>query len=339
MEGVGDRAFRRAISVIGGFDEACTAFISVPKDAHVKSLAKVYEPDLTAPIPQTAQIMGYDPVLCAAMAQELEARGAPRIDLNCGCPSNTVTGRGAGSSLLQDPDHLHRVASSIVSAVKVPVSVKIRSGYADTSLFEDIIGAVEASGADRLTLHPRTKVEGYGPPARWDLIRRAKELLTIPVVGSGDVREPMHAYQMVEETGCDGVMIGRGAIANPFIFQEIRGPYQPSIGLFKKYLSIFFEGLRKMRPRTQINKLKQLIRFMGYLEPLRSQIQDPEAFFTLIQKGLLTRMTLSGDCNENKSFDYSRPVERGQDRPSPGKAIRYQQERPQPQAEAERPCA
>src|SRR5271157_275377 len=100
MEGVGDRPFRKAMASVGGFDEAVIAFLRVPKNAHVKSLALRYESSEIAPIPLAAQIMGSDPELMAAMAQELAQRGALRIDINCGCPSNTVTRRGAGSHLL-----------------------------------------------------------------------------------------------------------------------------------------------------------------------------------------------------------------------------------------------
>src|SRR3990167_9061140 len=107
MEGVGDLSFRKAIASIGGFDEAVRDFLRVPANAHVKSLSKVYFASELAPIPLAAQIMGSDPDLMAAMAQELVLRGAPRIDVNCGCPSHTVTGRGAGSSLLKDPKLLH----------------------------------------------------------------------------------------------------------------------------------------------------------------------------------------------------------------------------------------
>src|SRR5574338_1081819 len=123
MEGVGDRSFRKAMASIGGFDEAVRDFLRVPKNAHVPSLAKEYIADELAPIPLAAQIMGSDLDLMAEMAQEIERRGAPRIDVNCGCPSNTVTGRGAGSSLLREPNFLHQVAKAVVEAVSIPVSL------------------------------------------------------------------------------------------------------------------------------------------------------------------------------------------------------------------------
>ena len=111
--------------------------------------------------------MGSDPELMAAMAQEIENRGAPRIDFNCGCPSNTVTGRGAGSSLLKEPNFLYQNAKALVEAVSIPVTLKMRSGYEDISLFKENLFAAQESGVRYITLHPRTKVDGYGPPARW----------------------------------------------------------------------------------------------------------------------------------------------------------------------------
>ena len=175
MEGVGDRCFRKAMASIGGFDEAVTDFMRVSINAHVKSLAKQYECQETVPIPLAAQLMGSDPELMAAMAQEVVARGAPRVDLNCGCPSNTVTGRGAGSSLLKSPDLLNQVAKTMVESVSVPVTIKMRSGYEDISLFRENLLAAQESGVSFITLHPRTKVDGYGPPASGSSLRVPKK--------------------------------------------------------------------------------------------------------------------------------------------------------------------
>jgi tRNA-dihydrouridine synthase C len=268
MEGVGDRSFRRAMAAIGGFDEACTEFMRVPMNAHVISLAKRYFADETHPIPQAAQLMGSDPDLMADMAREVAKRGAPRIDLNCGCPSNTVTGRGAGSSLLKEPDHLYRVAKAMVDAVEVPVTAKLRSGFDDTSLFKENLLAAQASGIKFLTLHPRTKVDGYGPPARWDLIAEAKQLLNIPVVGNGDILTVQDAVNMLNQTKCDALMIGRGSVSNPFIFHEIKAyfagiSYQPDWENLKLFLNTFIDDIPlEMTMRGKLNKVKQLFGFL-----------------------------------------------------------------------------
>lgn len=268
MEGVGDRAFRRAMAAVGGFDESCTEFMRVPTNAHVVSLAKRYVANETYPIPQAAQLMGSDPQLMADMAREVVKRGAPRVDLNCGCPSNTVTGKGAGSSLLKEPNHLYQVAKAMVEAVPVPVTAKLRSGFEDTSLFKENLLAAQASGIQYLTLHPRTKIDGYGPPARWDLIAEAKQLLKIPVVGNGDILNVQDALNMLKQTGCDALMIGRGSVINPFIFHEIKAyfcgtPFQPSWKDFILFVNTFIDDIpTEMTLRGQLNKIKQLFGFL-----------------------------------------------------------------------------
>ena len=282
MEGVGDRAFRRAMASIGGFDQACTEFQRVPSNAHVASLAKRYQADETFPIPQAVQLMGSDPSLMADMTREVAKRGAPRIDLNCGCPSNTVTGKGAGSSLLRNPEQLYAIAKAMVDAVDVPVTAKLRSGFEDTSLFKENLLAAQESGIRFLTLHPRTKVDGYGPPARWDLIAEAKQLLRIPVVGNGDILTVQHALAMLKQTKCDALMIGRGSVINPFIFHQIKAhfagkSYAPLWESLIKYIRIFIQHIpAEMALRGQMNKLKCIFGFLfrgsAWLEAKRQLI-------------------------------------------------------------------
>lgn len=273
MEGVGDPSFRQAMATIGGFDEAVTEFLRVPMNAHIPSLAKAYNPDELAPIPIAVQLMGSDPELMGLMAQEMEKKKAPRIDINCGCPSNTVTGKGAGSSLLKDPTFLYQVARSIVKAVSIPVTIKMRSGYQDISLFKENILAAQESGACYITLHPRTKVDGYGSAARWDLIREAKSLLKIPLVGNGDILTVKDALKMLETTGCDALMIGRGAVINPFIFQQIKThfskkPYQVKSEALSDYLKAFISRMPpEMTPKGKLGKIKQLMSFLFRANP------------------------------------------------------------------------
>lgn len=293
MEGVGDRCFRKAMASIGGFDEAVRDFLRVPRNAHIESLAREYEADEIAPIPLAAQLMGSELDLMAAMAREMEKKGAHRIDLNCGCPSNTVTGKGAGSSLLKEPDFLRDVAKSIVEAVSIPVTLKMRSGFEDTSLFKDNLLAAESSGVRYITLHPRTKVDGYGPPAKWDLIAEAKSLLKIPLVGNGDILTVDDALRMLKTTGCDGLMIGRGSIINPFLFQQIKAHFSgetfvPQWDDLIRYFEVYCAEIpAEVPPKIRINKLKQLMGFLfkgnaQLLEMrqsiLTSQYSEPEAF-------------------------------------------------------------
>lgn len=268
MEGVGDRCFRKAMASIGGFDEAVRDFLRVPANAHIKSLGSEYHSDELGSIPLAAQLMGSDPHLMAEMAKEMENRGAHRIDLNCGCPSNKVTGRGAGSSLLKEPDFLHEIAKAMVKAVSIPVTIKMRSGYEDTSLFKENLLAAQESGVRYITLHPRTKLDGYGPPARWDLIAEAKSILKIPLVGNGDILNVKDALEMLRITGCDALMIGRGSVINPFIFHQIRShfskqPYQPKWEDLVHYLEVYLADVEVLiSEKVKVNKLKQLMSFL-----------------------------------------------------------------------------
>lgn len=306
MEGVGDRCFRKAMASIGGFDLAVTDFLRVPSNAHVVSLARAYEATETTPIPLAAQLMGSDVSLMADMAVEIERRGAPRIDLNCGCPSNTVTGRGAGSSLLKDPNLLHEIAKGMVKAVSVPVTLKMRSGYEDTGLFRENLKAAEESGVRYITLHPRTKVDGYGPPAKWELIAEAKSTVKIPVVGNGDILKVQDALNMLKMTQCDALMVGRGSVINPFIFHQIRAHfagkvYKPHWNDLVKFFEVYLSEIpHESSEKGKISKLKQLMGFLfkgnDFLlskrqEMLTSQSPDLSTFLNyslpLLQKGFV----------------------------------------------------
>lgn len=299
MEGVGDRCFRKAMASVGGFDEAVTDFLRVPSNAHVKSLAFRYHTEEITPIPLAAQIMGSNPNLMAAMAWELEKRGAQRIDLNCGCPSNKVKRSGAGSKLLKDPNLLHENAKAIVKAVSIPVTVKMRSGYKDNSLFKENLFAAEESGISYLTLHPRTKVDGYRGVANWDLIAEAKLLLRIPVVGNGDILTVTDALKMLSYTQCDALMIGRGSLINPFIFHQIRSHfakknYRASSEDLCKYIHVYLQQIPSGMPRkTKIYKMKQL---MGFLFKGNSQ---------LLSKRQMMLTNTSTDLNSFLQFTLS----------------------------------
>lgn len=182
-------------------------------------------------VPLAAQIMGSDPAfLAAATAHLTGSLGCRRVDLNCGCPANTVTGRGAGSSLLQTPGHLGACVSAMAAAAQAhgaQVSVKLRAGYDDTSLLEANLCAAVDAGAQLITLHPRTRKQGYSGAADWSLIGRAVALLSpgTPVIGNGDVVTAAKARQLHLQTGCHGIMVGRGAAQDPLIFHRIRADF------------------------------------------------------------------------------------------------------------------
>lgn len=240
MEVLADKQFRAAIGAVGGMDEAVHEFIRI-SSAHLPAvrgcLRNRYDAGEMGDIPIAAQIMGGDPAAMALATSELATQfGAHRVDLNCGCPAKKVTGRGAGASLLKTPESMFEVVKAMVDAVEdvesCRVSLKMRSGYASTELFEDNVRAAVEAGVTMITLHPRTKVQGYSGEANWDFIRRAKVLCGdgVEFVGNGDVTCGDDAIRMLEYTGCDHVMVGRGAVKNPWIFWDIREALARHVG-------------------------------------------------------------------------------------------------------------
>jgi len=318
MEGLGCRAFRRALVFsCGGVDEACTAFIRVPgcrppkaeqlRRAAARLVRSAYDSQELGDVPLAAQLMGSDPLFLAEATAALCDLGARRVDLNCGCPANTVTGRGAGSSLLREPALLSDCLRAMVAAAAsrgASVSVKMRSGFADASGFEQRLAAVAAAGVSLVTLHPRTRQQGYSGHADWGRVAQAARLLPVPVVGSGDLTSAERALAAAAQSGCHGVMLGRGAAADPLLFARIRaaaGRGQPvppgeEAARVAAFLRRFWAELEEAPPagraaaargrgaaelaRFRLGKLKQLcahlLRHSEAMEPaLRRLLRSP----------------------------------------------------------------
>ena len=172
--------------------------------------------------PVTLQLFGSDPCIISEMAAYIEDRPFDILDINMGCPVPKVAGNGEGSALMKNPGLVEQIVSRTVRATKKPVTIKIRKGFdAEHVNAVEIARIAEASGAAAVAVHARTRDQYYAGRADWDIIRRVKEAVSIPVIGNGDVNSPESARQMLEETGCDGVMIGRAARGNPWIFRRI----------------------------------------------------------------------------------------------------------------------
>ncbi len=223
MEGHTDSAFRRLVKDIGGcglvYSEMTTAGALVKGNVLERTGLRVF---LSEERPLAFQVTGCDPAEVAEAARRFAALGPDMIDINMGCPSHNAAASGHGAALLKDLARARAVVRAVVAAVRpLPVTLKMRAGWDDDSLVMTDLGqAAEAEGVTMLALHPRTKKQGYAGTAPWERIATLKAAVTIPVVGVGDVTTPEAAVRMHRETGCDGVMIGRGALVNPWIFSQ-----------------------------------------------------------------------------------------------------------------------
>ena len=171
--------------------------------------------------PASLQLFGSDPRIIADMAKRIEERPFAIIDFNMGCPVPKVANNGEGSALMKNPKLAGEILAALVKAVKKPVTVKIRKGFDESGCNAvEIAKIAEGCGVAAVAVHGRTREQYYSGQADWDIIRQVKEAVRIPIIGNGDVDSPQAARRMLDETGCDGVMIGRAAQGNPWIFRE-----------------------------------------------------------------------------------------------------------------------
>jgi len=190
----------------------------VYKNCHTVEMLKIDDRER----PVTMQIFGSDPESMARAAQFVEQAGADIVDINMGCPTPKIVKNGSGAALMCQPDLAYRIMVSVVETANVPVTVKFRKGWNNNSINAvEMAKLAEKAGIAAVAVHGRTREQFYSGQADWDIIRQVKESVGIPVIGNGDIVTPYDAQRMLIETGCDGLMIGRGAQGNPWIFRQV----------------------------------------------------------------------------------------------------------------------
>lgn len=221
MAGVCDKPFR-VLCHEQGAGMTCMEMISAKAIYYKnKNTEEMMEIDPSEGI-VSLQLFGSDPVIMAEMAKKIEERPFSILDINMGCPVPKVVNNKEGSALMKDPVLVGKIISAVSSAISKPVTVKIRKGFDDNNVNAvEIARIAQESGAKAVGIHARTRQQYYSGQADWNIIKQVKEAVTIPVLGNGDVVDGKSAMAMIDETGCDGVMIGRAAEGNPWIFKEL----------------------------------------------------------------------------------------------------------------------
>lgn len=221
MAGVTDLPFRLLCKEQGA-GLICTEMVSAKaiyfKNKNTESLMEIDERER----PVSLQLFGSEPDLMAEIAKQIEPRNFDILDINMGCPVPKVVNNGEGSALMKNPKLVHEIVSKVSKAVQKPVTVKIRKGFTEDSVNAvEIAKILEDAGAAAVAVHGRTREQYYSGQADWEIIRKVKEAVSIPVIGNGDVDSPQKAEALVKETGCDGIMIGRAVQGNPWLFSRI----------------------------------------------------------------------------------------------------------------------
>ena len=241
--------------------------------------------------PVALQLFGSEPDIMADTAARLEEGPYDIFDINMGCPVPKIVNNGEGSALMKNPQLAAEIVSAMVKAVKKPVTVKFRKGFTDDSVNAvEFAKRLEQAGAAAVAVHGRTRQQYYSGKADWDIIRQVKEAVSIPVIGNGDIVSPESAKKMLEETGCDGLMIGRGVRGNPWLFKHIRdyletGSYESSPSVQEVKEMILRHGRLQLKYKGEYTGIREMRKHVAWYTAgyphsaaLRNEVNSVETF-------------------------------------------------------------
>ena len=308
MAGVADRAFRELCVGFGAgycVGEMASAKGLIMHDRKSAELLEVTD----AERPMAVQLFGSDPQIMAQAVEKALAYSPQAIDINMGCPTPKITGNGTGSALMKDPQLCGKIVESVTAAAgETPVTVKIRMGWDSRSINAvEVAKICEQAGAAAITVHARTREQMYAPPADWSIITAVRQAVSVPVIGNGDIFTAEDAMRMLEETGCEMVMIGRAALGNPWLFAQINSLYEHGVTLpsptllermtvMRRHIARLVEckgeyiGMREARKHSAwyMRGLRGAARLRGKCADL-VHIEDIDALIRLVLEENLTR--------------------------------------------------
>ncbi len=315
MEGVVDHLMRDMLTKLGGFDLCVTEFVRVvdiklPRRVFYRICPELQHGGLTpGGVPVRVQLLGQHPQALAENAQRAIELGSHGVDLNFGCPAKTVNKSKGGAVLLKETQTLFDIVSTVRQAVPQPnkVTAKMRLGFEDCNLAIDNACALAEAGADIITIHARTKKDGYRPPAYWDWIARIKQHVNVPIVANGEIWSRDDAQRCQEQSACRDIMLGRGALALPNLARVIRGEQAPMRWGDVQRLLIDYSGYEIFgdKGRYYPNRIKQWLGF------LKRQYVEAQTTFNMIRTmtdadDIVRALQLPVPVADNPSSGYSR---------------------------------
>ncbi|NLK97467.1 MAG: tRNA dihydrouridine synthase DusB [Epulopiscium sp.] len=291
MAGVTDLPFRLLCKEMGCglvYTEMISAKGLLYENENTKQLLAVDEREH----PVAVQLFGSDAKILAEMAKKIEDSDVDIIDINMGCPAPKITKNGEGSALMKNPKQIGEIVKAVSSAVKKPVTIKIRKGFDDNTITAiEVAKIAEENGAAAIAVHGRTREQFYSGKADWDIIRQVKEAVSIPVIGNGDVVSPEAAKRLLDETHCDAIMIGRGAQGNPWIFKRVLHYLETG--------ELLEEPSAQEKIDMALRHARMLIEFKGEYIGIR-EMRKHISWYT---KGLLKAGVLRNKINEAQNYE------------------------------------